>query len=51
LAVADDADGLGGNIHAADRHPIATDAAAHETFGAEQEEHDDDEDKDYSTRG
>jgi hypothetical protein len=40
-----DADGLGGNVHAADRHPIATDAAAHERFGDEQEEHDDGKDK------
>jgi hypothetical protein len=35
----------------ADRHPSATDAAAHELFGGEQEEHDDGEDKEYFARG
>jgi hypothetical protein len=39
-----DADGLGGNVHTADRHPSATDAAVHGIFGGEREGHDDGED-------
>ena len=34
-----------GNVDAADRHPSVTGAAAHETFGGEQEKHDDGEDQ------
>jgi hypothetical protein len=32
-------------VDGADRHPSVTDAAAHKTFGGEQEKHDDGEDQ------
>ena len=40
-----DADDLGGDVHVADRHPGAPDAAAHQTLGGERQEHDDGQDE------